>query len=355
MLPRKATFVIFLQALIIVTLFWMLVFYGKDEYEAFMEEREEEIESMNRVNSEGGVSKLMIPLTVQQNSGIQTRAVEGSRYLSEIKTFGQVLPIDMLLEAKTKFLTLNAELALAKSASSINRSQYERLKLLNEDDKNISDRAVQDALLLVNADDSKMLAAQTQIQNLQANTRLQWGEVLTNLVLGNASESYLTDLLTRKHVLVQISLPVQIEAPKKNSAIQIMPISGKVAPITARFISPSPQSDANSFGKTFFYSAPAELLRSGMRVNVVTDPTQRDDASGVTVPNSAVVWHAGQAWVYVKQGVDTFVRTPITTDTETEQGWFVQSMQAGTGIVTQGAQLLISEEFKFVIKNENDD
>jgi hypothetical protein len=355
MLIKKSNFIILLQAVIIVTLFWMLVFYGKDEYEAFQSEQEEEIESINRVSTEDGINKVQLSHSVQQNSGIETQKIEASRYLSEIKTFGQVLPIDVLLDAKTKFLTLNAELALAKSASAINRAQYQRMKSLNEDDKNVSDRAVQEALILVNADDAKILAAQTQIRNLKSNTQLQWGEALTNLVLGQASATYLTDLLTRKNVLVQISLPVQTEAPKKDSKIQIMPLTGNVNPITAIFVSTSPQSDTNSFGKTFFYSAPAEFLRTGMRVNVVTDPSKDDDASGVVIPNSAVVWHGGQAWIYVKHENNQFIRKPISTDVETELGWFNHDMVAGTEIVTKGAQLLLSEEFKFLIKNENDD
>ena len=42
---RKATIIIALQAFIIVILFWFLVFYGKDEYEAASSEGEEGIDT----------------------------------------------------------------------------------------------------------------------------------------------------------------------------------------------------------------------------------------------------------------------------------------------------------------------
>ena len=49
------------------------------------------------------------------------------------------------------------------------------------------------------------------------------------------------------------------------------------------------------------------------------------------------------------------MRKPINTDTEVEDGWFNQDLTANTEVVTNGAQLLLSEEFKYLIKNENED
>jgi len=355
MLNKKTGLIIFFQALIIVTLFWMLVFYGKDEYEAFQSEQEEEIESPNRVSSHDGVNTVLLSQATQNNSGIQTSKLNHASYLGEIKTFGQVVAIDTLLDARTRYLSLNAALTLAKSGSAKNSAQYQRLKTLNEDDKNVSDLAVQEALATVNADKANIQAAETQLKNLQSTIQLQWGNELSKLVTGQSNASYLTDLLTRKNVLIQVSLPMHAEVPKHKSQIQITPLTGDNHPILATYISAASQSDASGFGKTFFYSAPAELLRTGMRVNVETDPTTSDDANGVVVPNSAVVWHGGQPWVYIKKGSDQFVRKPISTSMEIDAGWFNQHLKPDTEVVTSGAQLLLSEEFKFLIKNENDD
>ena len=50
MMNKKSAIIIGLQALLIVILFWMLVFYGKDEYEDFQTEQEEEIESLAHIS-----------------------------------------------------------------------------------------------------------------------------------------------------------------------------------------------------------------------------------------------------------------------------------------------------------------
>jgi hypothetical protein len=355
MLNRKAGLIIFFQALIIVTLFWMLVFYGKDEYEDYQSEHEEEIETPNRVSTQDGVSSVILSQATQNNSGIQTSKLHPATYLGEIKTFGQVVAIDGLIDAKTKYLNLASALTLAKSGSAKNVAQYQRLKTLNADDKNVSDFAVQEALAAVNADKANIQAADTQLKNLLSSIQLQWGDEFSKLVAGQSNTTYLTDLLTRKNVLIQVSLPLHTEVPKPKSQIHITPLTGDSNPILATYISPASQSDASGFGKTFFYSAPADYLRTGMRVNVETDPTTSDDANGVVIPNSAVVWHAGQPWVYIKQGRDQFIRKPISTSMEIDAGWFNQHFKTNTEVVTSGAQLLLSEEFKFLIKNENDD
>jgi hypothetical protein len=79
--------------------------------------------------------------------------------------------------------------------------------------------------------------------------------------------------------------------------------------------------------------------------------------SGLLIPSTAVVWYGGKAWVYKKQDKENFVRLPINTEHPSKDGWFNQAsvIQANDEIVTSGAQLLLSEEFKYQIKNENED
>jgi hypothetical protein len=77
---------------------------------------------------------------------------------------------------------------------------------------------------------------------------------------------------------------------------------------------------------------------------------------GVIVPASAVVWHGGKAWAYVKEDADRFVRKPVSTSQEMGNGWFTaEGLEADDKVVVSGAQLLLSEELKFQIRNENED
>jgi hypothetical protein len=351
---KKATLIIALQAVIIATLFWVLVFYGKDEYEAYQNEQEEEIESLNRVSTNEGINIVSLTPATQQNSGIQTIKINSANYQGEIKSFGNVIAIDSLIEAKSRYLSLKSEIDIAKSATTHNLQQYQRLKTLNADDKNVSDQALQASLANVEADKARVSASE-----LQTNTKLLWGESLANLAFADKLPPHLANLLARKNVLIQISLPLSSGTPKQGSSVNVTPLNESVAPIQAIYISPATQSDTNGFGKTFYYSAPSDLLRIGMRVNVVKASVASQNASGVVIPSNAVVWYAGKAWAYFKAGQDKgyvqFIRKPISTDTEVDEGWFNQGITENSEVVVSGAQLLLSEEFKYLIKNENED
>ena len=314
---------------------------------------------LNFISSNQGINIVSLSPATQQNSGIQTVKVNSARFQGEIKSFGNVVSIDGLSEAKSRYLNLKSEIATAQSTSANNLKQYQRLKTLNADDKNVSDQAVQAALADVQADNAHVSANQLQLKNLQNNTKLQWGEQLAKVAFEDKLPPYLTDLISRKNVLIQISLPLSTSAPKQGDSVNVTPLNETVAPIKALYISPATQTDSNGFGKTFYYSAPADLLRIGMRVNVVAESAASKSVDGVVIPSNAVVWYAGKAWAYFKNGHDKdhiqFIRKPINTDTEINEGWFNQGIAENSEVVMSGAQLLLSEEFKYQIKNENED
>jgi hypothetical protein len=352
---KKLTLIVALQAFMIIVLFWVLVFYGKDEYEAYQTSQEEEIESPSRIAEKAGISIVRLPLATQENSGIKTAKVDTMQFQGEIKSFGHVVSIDSLIQAKTQFLTLKTNANIARASRQQNNQQYQRLKTLNDDDKNVSDRAVQEALALVNADNATIQSNELQLKNLQNSVQLQWGKSLSALIFDEKLPAHLNQLLDRKNVLIQVSLPLSSVNPGSGSTIQIRPLNDAGNPIEAIYVSPAATADTNGFGKTFYYSAPAEQLRIGMRVNVELGEAKSDAVNGVIIPSSAVVWYAGTPWAYFKQGHEQFVRKPISTDNEVDTGWFNKNLSADSEVVVNGAQLLLSEEFKYLIKNENED
>ncbi len=357
---KKLPIVIGLQALLIVVLFWMLVFYGQDEYEAFQTERAEEIESPSRVTENNGINMVTLPLATQQNSGIGTAKIASTTYQGEIKSFGNVISIDSLIQAKAQYLSLQSSIQLARAGSAQKTQQYQRLKTLNADDKNVSDLAVQESLIGVNTDNASITSAELQLKNLQTSLQLQWGKELAKIAFSDSLPTHLANLLNKNSVLVQVNLPLNTLAPPKNSTVTITPLSDSSQPIKAIYVSAATTSDTNGLGNTFFYSAPASLLRIGMRVNVELEAAASDATNGVIIPSNAVVWYAGKSWAYFKikednHAISQFIRKPVATDTEIDAGWFNQGIEAGTEVVISGAQLLLSEEFKYLIKNENED
>jgi hypothetical protein len=80
-------------------------------------------------------------------------------------------------------------------------------------------------------------------------------------------------------------------------------------------------------------------------------PHGEERIPGVVVPDSAVVWLQGRAWVYVREGPDYFVRREVFFKQRMVEGWVVtKNFSAGDLVVVEGAQLLLSEEFRSQIR-----
>lgn len=354
-MTKKSLWIIAIQTVLIIALFWILVFYGRDEYELLQAGDEENVEARSRVIEQSGLQMVTLNLAAQKNSGIHVQALQPYTYQGTIKALGTVVSIQPLIDYSSQYQQLKAQFALAESALPNHQQQYQRYKQLNDDDKNVSDKVVQEAYALVVNDQTQIRTTQTQIKALEDTMQAQWGKTLAAMVTHPQNTGELKALLQQQRVLVQVSYPLALSNIEAHSSVLLSPIHDQVTPVTAHFISQSIQSDISNLGKTYFYSAPADYLRIGMRVNVASTAPDNNLHNGVSVPNEAIVWHAGLSWIYVKTKADTFLRKPVSVATEIDGGWFDDSLAPGTEVVTRGAQLLLSEELKFQIKNENED
>lgn len=351
---KRTLVIIGLETLIIVILFWMLVFYGKDEYEAAKQSDQEVISSPSHVDSARGAATITLSPEAQELSGIASSALKAATHHGDVSAFGSVIGMDALVELRTRYLAALSETAVVRASLANSQQEYERLYRLNQDNRNISDRAVSVAEASWKADQAKLAAGETAASSLRDTMRQQWGETLADWATQSHPNDAMRQLLAQRAVLLQITLPDQRDLPHR-APLLAEPAGTSGAAVKASFIAASPQTDSAIQGKTYFYLAPAQTLRTGMRLTVHI-PAQDQGASGVNVPASAVIWYANRAWVYQKRGQDSFVRLPINTDVETGDGWFnVGALKAGDSVVTTGAQLLLSEEFKYQIKNENED
>lgn len=353
---RKLATIISLQALLIVILFWMLVFYGRDEYEAFVQgEIEEEIETPERISSEHGITYVILEQAAREQSGISTIKLEAGHYSSALSTYGSVVNIDSLLEQRSRYLSAMAEADIARASLTNSRQEFGRLSILNRDARNVSDRAVANAEAQLKTDQARVLAAESIARNLRDNMRQQWGDSLTTQAVQAVPNAAINRILQHEDVLVQVTLPFGKAAPEAGSSVLVIPPGASGSAASAQFVSSSPRVDAAIQGETYYYRAPATNLRVGMRVRVSLNDREHAE-SGVIVPRSAIVWYGGQAWCYIRNGDDRFSRVFVSTEQETDGGWFNSGrLQPGDEIVVTGAQLLLSEEFKYQITNENDD
>lgn len=352
---RKTAIIIALQTLIIVILFWVLVFYGKDEYEAATNTHDDAIASTSHVTAENGAATITLSPESQQQSGITTTALKASSHQAAVSSFGMVIGIDTLVELRTRYLAAKADANVVRAAIANSQQEYQRLAQLNRDNRNVSDRAVAAAEAIWKADEAKLAAAETAASSIRDTIRQQWGDTLAGWATQTSAGEMLQRLLQYHEVLLQVTFPIDSATPNKEAPLLIEPTGSQGKAIPATFVSASPQTDATIQGKTFYYRAPAGNLRAGMRVTARL-PAQEKATAGVIVPQTAVVWYANKAWIYKQQAANKFVRQQISTEIEAGDGWFNSTgIKPGEEVITNGAQLLLSEEFKYQIKNENED
>ncbi|MFM9912353.1 MAG: efflux RND transporter periplasmic adaptor subunit [Methylophilaceae bacterium] len=349
-MSKKVMVVIVVQALIIVALAWVLVFYGKDEFETAQRKGDEEISAPSRVSQANGATVVSLSAASQKASGLVAEPLKSANFQTEQLSYGSVVGVEALADLRARYLAALADANVVRAAIANSEHDYQRMLALNKDNRNVSDRAVQSAEAAWKADQARLVAAETTASGIRDSIRQQWGDVIARWVTGGG----LSRLLAHEQVLLQIALPADDMQPEKIAHITVTAAGGQGKPVVASYVSPSPQTDSTIQGRTYYFFAPAKELRAGMRVEAHLQLAGKANA-GIIVPNTAVVWYAGKAWVY-KQDGEKFTRLPVSVTQSMNDGWFNgMGFAVGDLIVTNGAQLLLSEELKYQIKNENED
>ncbi|NIO38806.1 MAG: hypothetical protein GTO41_00570 [Burkholderiales bacterium] len=346
--------IIGMMAIVIAVLSWTLIYIARDDLRFYDEEIEEEIEIESRALLKSGRAVVRVDSQSQAASGILTEALRPAQYETSLYVYGRVVDVASLLELRGRYLAAKSEERALRAAVSTARIEYQRAQALYEDDRNISERALRDAESRFHVAQARFAAAQSTESVLRDSLATEWGPVVGEWAMTPDSRS-LAPLLTRRSVLVQLVFPYQFSRSLVRPQLLLTPVAALIDAVEARLVSDAPRGSSALPGNTYFYIVDGADLRVGTRVvaRVATDEATFD---GVIVPNVAVVWHAGKSWVYKKHDSESFGRYEISTASQLDGGWFQQDgMRVGDEVVVSGAQLLLSEELKFQIRNENED
>jgi hypothetical protein len=354
MTASRNTLLIAVMAVVIAVLAVALVYFARDELELTAEHPEEEIETPSAVGEQGGFATVSVSPESQKASGIETAGLKQARSTSAADVYGIVVSLQPLYEQRGRYLAALAERRALRAAAANSRGEYERLKRLFADDRNVSERAVQAAEAQWKSDEARVQGAEQSAESIRDEIRAAWGPAITEWAI-DAEEPRFASLASQRAVIVQVAFPYDLQSSAGRAPLTIAPVAAQSTQFSARYLSPAPQTDASLPGATYFYLVEGQGLRSGMRIagQLKLGSKARE---GVAVPEAAVVWHGGRAWAYVRAEPTTFVRKPVSTSEEIGNAWFnADGFQPGDEVVVSGAQLLLSEELKFQIRNENED
>jgi hypothetical protein len=299
-----------------------------------------------------GQGAIVLAAKAQSTSGLQTIALTSVSNHPEFIAYGKAVNIQPLMELRHRYLV-----ALTERGGAAARFKQAEQNIRRQQDLYREGVASKHNLQVQQAqwqtDKALFDASGVQGKAIIDEARLTWGKKLTEWAL-SADDEQLSDFLSGKKTLLHITLPVNKQLTDEVRSIDVEASGNRSAAIKAELISAAPQADATAQGESYFFQADGSRIRTGMRI-AAWIPEPGESQSGVVIPKSALIWHMDQAFVYIKTAEEQFSRRPIEHYSATAGGYFVGSgLSAGEQLVVTGGQMLLSEEFRGQIPDEDD-
>lgn len=323
-------------------------FFASRNEAAVETEREQPIKVPLRVSTKNGEPVITIDAETQERSGITTLALPSTPHQEQIRAYATVLDVARLTALRNNYAAAKAQVRTAHAKLAMSKPAFERAKTLYEDQQALSEAQMQSAQASFLTDQANLAAAEAQVRSLTATAYQEWGSALGQSLVEESSMT--TRLIERQDFLLQVTLLPNVSLPVPPATAAIETENGTRVAIT--FVSPATRVDPKLQGVSLFYTAPAE---SGVLPgqNVLAFLPSGKVIEAVTIPASAVVWWQNRAWVYQRTGPETFKRVAIATDLPASGGgYLVKEVPPEAELVTSGAQLLLSEEFRSQIRVE---
>jgi hypothetical protein len=302
-------------------------------------------------HSSGGSEGVRLSPDRQQAGGLAWESLRGVSFREEVPSFGKVLDVQPLLAFRVRHRSALAEAEVAAAALALAGSNRGRIATLVREEI-VAARELVRAESEWQAARARDEAAKRLVGEIRREAESAYGPELSRRVL-DGDAAWLDGFAARRRHLLWVVLPAGQPVPGRGATVWVSRESDRSRAVEARLIAPAPRTDELVQGETWFFEAADDRLRSGMRVNVWA-PGEGGPVRGVVIPAAAVVWHDGRPWAYRRAGADRFVRTPLEGARERPGGWFVaRGFAPGEAVVTRGGQMLLSEELRRQIPDED--
>lgn len=288
-----------------------------------------------------------------QNAGIETERLQASSQQAEFIAYGSVVNVEPLLAIRQQTLAARAQQDSAAARYQEADANLNRTRDLHQQDI-VSTRRLQEQQAQWRNEKANLATSSYQQQTIVAASRLQWGDILTQWFT-NPHDDQAEQFLNHRAQLLQITLPAGASMPANTHTIAVDERGRRDKAVSATFISQAPQVDPVTQGARFLFQCGQHNLPFGAHITAWI-PSGNQEKSGVVIPENAVIWHLGQAFVFIKTGTDQYSRRLLTELVPNVGGYFAATgFNAGEEIVTTGAQTLLSEELKSQIPSEDND
>lgn len=308
------------------------------------------VAASSRVAMRDGVAVITLDAQTQAANGMRVAPLAAAAAPPQAEAPAEVLDIAPLVTARAQIVAALATLAKAQAAVDVAQQEDQRLQRLYQQQQNASAKQVEAATAALHAGQADLSAAQQAISLEAAAVRAQWGDTIASWIEHGAPP--LADLLARRSLLVQVTLPAGEGAPPGGNPARVA-IQTPAARVPATLVSAYPQADPRLQGLSLLYLAPARPgLATGL--NLTAWLPQGPPARGVLIPDAAILWWQGAPWIYERTSPTTFVRRAVPADHPLPGGLFAASgFKRGEAVVVAGASALLAEELRAQIQTED--
>ncbi|MBL0718916.1 hypothetical protein JI742_03340 [Piscinibacter sp. Jin2] len=395
MSPRLAQRLLIVQTLLLVLLLWGGVYFARDEFQLATEAEEEEIPTADHLRDVGaGAPQVVLSATAQRHVDLQVAPPEAGGLRASRTLRLEVLDAQALLAPRQAWLAASAAEDAARLARDTASREAARMQALHADGQQVSTRALEAAQDALARAELARAAAETARRAAAESAQAAWGPRLGAWLVapeGSPGAQAWARLIDGRDVLLRAAWPAEAELPA-SAELELARADLPPARRRAEALGAAPAAAAGTLPpglRALLFRAGGGSLSAGQVVDghLLLGPA----LAGAWVPASALIWHAGQPWVYRQEALaeaasgpapaghgddddDDDELAPAATaaagplqafrrqalpGAEREPGasgrWFLPGFDATQPVVVRGAQLLLSEEQKGLLKNENDD
>lgn len=317
---------------------------------AIEREREQPIKAPSRVRLSGDSIVVSLDSAALARSGIVTQPVQAASGREQFDAYGTVVDVSTVIETRNTYVSAKAKLEQDRARLKTSLAEWNRTEALYADSQSVSTKTLQEAEAAYRLDQSASDADTVTLVTIAASARQNWGPEIAAWVTSGSDQ--LQRLFDGTEVLIQVTLPPDSRLASRPTAVTVLSPHGSALP--ARVVSSAGRADPRVQGQSYFAIARrGPDLFPGMNVGV-TVPGDRQ-VRGSLIPDSAVVWWQGKAWVYLARTPATFVRHEISDATRLGRGLLATDIPSTTLLVVAGAQALLSEELRAQIEVGEDE
>lgn len=245
-----------------------------------------------------------------------------------------------LLDVVSKYDVLNAELSKSKINKTHNERIYLRLKSLYDEQGSIALKDLEEVEFKIESIKADMNSIQKDMDFLISEIKLEYGSILVEDVL---SERKIFNSLINNSSSLLIIENVNLTNKNRNYKFNNEELI---------FLNPY-NGNSNLRGNVGIFLLQNIKISSNSKLTVFLE--NEDLIDGYFIPESALLYHGGKVWAYFRENNEIFYKEEITNFYTIDNKVFSTNSLLNLNIVVSGAQILLAEEFRSQIMQEDDD